>query len=277
MKTRNRFEGLRCLVTGATSGLGRAIALELAGRGARLFVTGRSKERLELALEAIARVQSQRVGSCRADLTDARALTGLVAEVSAYYDGELDLVVHSAGLGAYGRFVSHDASILPRLLAINCVAVTELSRGVYPMLLRGRSPALVVIGSVVARRGLPGRSEYSASKFAIAGFVEALRAEWSSVGIGVLLVNPGFTRTDFEKNAIVDTAYLKAEQRRLMSAEEVARRTLRALERGKHEVTFTAQGRALLLANRLSPRLVDWGLARWTRKLYERFGVDDRR
>ena len=124
------------------------------------------------------------------------------------------------------------------------------------------------IGSIVARRGLPGRSEYSASKFAVAGFTEAIRAEWARDGIDVLLLNPGFTATEFERNLVVDTAVYKTDHRRTMTADRVARATLRALARGRNEVTLSAPGRLLLLVNRLAPRFVDWGLGRWTRRLY---------
>ena len=136
------------------------------------------------------------------------------------------------------------------------------------MLRRGRRPALCNIGSIVARRALPGRSAYSASKFAVAGFTDAIRAEWARDGIHVLLLNPGFTATEFEKNVVVDTAIYKTDHRRTMTASSVALATLRALERSKSEVTLSAPGRLLLLANRLAPRFVDWGLSRWTRRLY---------
>ena len=128
-----------------------------------------------------------------------------------------------------------------------------MCRGVLPLLRKGRTPALCNIGSIVARRGLPGRSEYAASKFAVAGFTEAIRAEWWRDGIDVLLMNPGFTATEFEKNLVIHTAVYKTEHRRTMTAEFVAEATLRALERGKKEVTLSGPGRFLLLVNRVRP------------------------
>jgi short-subunit dehydrogenase len=148
-------------------------------------------------------------------------------------------------------------------------ALMEMCRCALPLLRKGREPALCNIGSIVARRGLPGRSEYSASKFAVAGFTEAIRAEWARDGIGVLLLNPGFTATEFEKNVAIDTAVYKTDHRRTMTAEAVAKATLRALEKRKKEVTLSSQGSLLLLSNRLLPRMVDWGLGRWTKKLYK--------
>ena len=115
---------------------------------------------------------------------------------------------------------------------------------------------------------MPGRSEYSASKFAVAGFTESIRAEWSKWGIHVLLINPGFTATDFEWNLVVDTSRYPTQQKRVMTADRVAIQTLEAIRRRRHEVTLTPEGRLLLLVNRLFPRLVDDGFARFTRSVF---------
>lgn len=263
---RRDFRDARCLVTGASSGLGRAIALELVRAGACVVATGRSVERLDRL-----RVESRGgIHPHPADLTDPVELERLLDATAQQFDGALDVVVNAAGVGAYGRFESHDPSVLRRLFEINVFALAEVCRGTLPLLRRGRDPALVNLGSIVARRALPGRPEYSASKFAVAGLTESLRAEWAIDGIQVLLVNPAFTATAFDENLLIDTALYKVQHKRTMTAEAVARRTLQALRRGRSEVTLTAYGRLLLLSNRLLPRFVDWGLGRWTKRLYSR-------
>ncbi len=267
---RRRFNDARCLITGASSGLGRVLTQQLAHAGAQIVATGRSQERLEALVRDLeaSGVPAGRVTTCAADITDEADRHRLIEAVSERFDGALDLVVQSAGVGAYGRFMSHDPSVLRQIFEINFFALAELSREVYPLLKAGKDPSMLIIGSIIARRGLPGRSEYSASKHAVAGFIEAIRAEWTRDGIHVLMVNPGFTQTEFERNLLVDTAVYKVADRRTMSADEVARRTLKALSQNKNERTFSLQGRMLLLFNRLIPRFVDWGLGRWTRKLY---------
>jgi short-subunit dehydrogenase len=267
---RRNFLDARCLVTGASSGLGRAIAVELLRQGANVLATGRSLERLEeLRREAAALGRSPgAVHPVAADLTRDEPRARLFDEADRRFGGALDLVVNAAGVGAYGRFESHDQSVLRRVFEINLFALAEVCRGALPRLRRGTDPSLVNIGSIVARRGLPGRPEYSASKFAVAGLTESLRAEWTIDRIHVLLVNPAFTATAFENNLVIDTALYKVQHRRTMSAEAVARATLRAVRRGRHEVTLTPYGRLLLLTNRWLPRFVDWGLGRWTRRLY---------
>lgn len=267
---RRTLREARALVTGASSGLGRAAAVALASEGARLVITGRSAPRLaeteRLLLEAGARADTLR--SVVADLTledDRRRLIEAAAEA---FDGALDILLQAAGVGAYGRFESHDPSVLRRIFEINFFAPAELARAALPLLRRGRRPIVVHIGSIVARRGLPGRPEYSAGKFALAGLTEALRAEWAIDGIDVAFVNPGFTATPFEDHLLVDTAIYKTRSSRSMTPERVAAAIVRATKAGRNETTLTIGGRTLLLVNRLFPRFVDQGFARWTRRLY---------
>jgi short-subunit dehydrogenase len=275
--SRYTFREKRCLVTGASSGLGRAVASALVAEGARVLATGRDEARLDrLRAEALgAGASAERLLVHRADLTDANERRALLDTARERFGSALDIVVQSAGVGAYGRLTSHAPEVMRQVFEINVFAAAELAREVHTLLGAGREAVMAVIGSVVARRGLPGRPEYSASKFAIAGLVEALRAEWSYDGIHVALINPGFTRTDFEENLIVDTAYLKSAQRRRQSPEQVARGVLRAIRGRKHEVVSASfKERLLLLVNRISPWVVDTGLARWTRALYRRHGVE---
>lgn len=267
------FRGTRALVTGASSGLGRALAEGLVREGARVVLTGRSEDRLRQVVDGLrqAGAQASHMLVVPADLTEPEDRARLLAETAAWHGGAVDLVINSAGVGAYGRFESHEPSVLRAVMELNLFALAELCRGSLPLLRQGRSPVLINIGSIVARRGLPGRSEYSASKFAVAGLTESLRPEWSYDGIHILLVNPGWTATAFEDNAVVDTAFVKTAHRRTRTPEEVARAILRAARRRKNEVTLTAQGNLLLAFNRVLPRFVDWGMARWTRRLYRRY------
>ncbi len=251
-------------------GLGRALAESLVRRGARVVMAARSADLLRaVADDLIAHgAKPESVLPFPADVTIAEDRADLLAYAAEHFDGALDLVINNAGIGAYGRFESHNETIARKVFEINVFALMEMCRSVLPMLRKGQDPAVCNIGSIVARRGLPGRSAYSASKFAVAGFTESIRAEWAIDGIDVLLLNPGFTQTEFEKNLVVDTAVYKTDHRRTMTPEAVAKKTLRALETRKKEVTLSRPGRLLILTNRLAPRFVDWGLGRWTKRLY---------
>jgi short-subunit dehydrogenase len=268
------LQNCRCLVTGASSGLGRAIASALIDAGARVLATGRDSDRLSNWLRSLPENAQPRATTLSADLTseaDRAALTNVTRQT---FDNAVDIVVHAAGVGAYGRFLSHEPWVLRTIVEVNFFALAELSRLLHPLLCRSERPTMAVIGSVVARRGLPGRSEYSASKFALAGWVEAIRAEWAYDGINVLLVNPGFTRTDFEQHLLVDTAFHSTRQSRYRPPEHVAKRVLAGIVRRRREIqAVSLPERTLLLANRFCPFIVDRGLGRWASKLYRKHNV----
>ena len=120
--------------------------------------------------------------------------------------------------------------MLRKIFEINFFAMAEVCRLALPLLAGGSEPVMVAMGSVNARRGLPGRSEYSASKFAVTGFTESIRIEWRRFGIHVLQVNPGFTDTPFDDNALINTARVSVSHRRTMTPDAVALATLRAVE-----------------------------------------------
>jgi short-subunit dehydrogenase len=269
-RRRDSFQGARCLVTGASSGIGAAFARSLAAEGALVGLTGRSSDRLDAEIRSLTArgVPPDALIPVAADLTDEADRRRLLDAAADRFGGALDLVVNAAGVGAYGRFESHDPSVMREVFEINVFALAEVCRGALPMLRKGDRPSLLNVGSIVARRGLPGRPEYSASKFAVAGLTESLRAEWAIDGIHVLLLNPGFTTTEFERNLVVHTAIYKTESQRSMAPDDVARAGLDALRRGRRERTLTARGRLLLAFNRFLPGFVDWGFGRWTRRLY---------
>jgi len=245
------------------------MAQHLVQAGARVVLTGRSKPRLDDVRHSLLRAGADphSIHTVVADLTNPSQRAHLV-EFTTERLGALDLVINSAGVGATGHFETHAPDVLRRLFDINVFALADLSLELLPLLRQGERPLLINVGSIVARRGLPGRAEYTASKFAVAGFTESIRAEWAKYGIHVLLLNPGFTATEFEQNLVVDTARYSVTKKRKMTADTVAKAALRAALQGRHELTLTVAGRLLLLVNRLVPRLVDWGFNRWTLHLF---------
>ena len=134
---------------------------------------------------------------------------------------------------------------------------------------QGNRPAIVNISSIAGKRALPARSEYSASKFAVQGFSEALRAEMVRFGIDVLVVCPGLTQSNFSKNMLEQKALLPLDHLRGWTSEAVAAATLRTIERGKDEVCLTFQGRLIVLVSRFFPRLADRFAARKVRGLFQ--------
>jgi short-subunit dehydrogenase len=255
MGQRRTVAGLRVLVTGASQGIGRALALAAAARGAKVLAAARS-EGLLAQLAAEARARGAVLETVHADVTAPDDRQRMAEAAVRHFDG-LDVLVNNAGIGATGHFVECGPERLRAIMEVNFFGLAETTRVCLPLLRRGRTPAVVNISSIAGKRGIPARSEYSASKFAVQGFSEALRAELAKDGIDVLVVSPGLTRTNFSQNMLEQKALLRMDHLRGMSAEAVAAATLRSLERGRNEVSLTLGGRLIVLVSRFFPRLAD--------------------
>lgn len=265
--SRRELNGLRCLVTGASSGIGRELARALARSGVRLMLTARRAERLtELSAELSAELPKDSVPSYVAgDITDPSTRTALLDRVVSQW-GALDVLINNAGSGAYGNFADSDEATLRRMFEVNFFAATELTRTLLPQLRLGRAPLIVNIGSVLGHRAVPRKSEYCAAKFALHGWSDALRAELVGEGIDVLLVSPSTTQSEFFERVPTRGAEQAPSPRpdaRGMPAAEVARRTLRAMGQGRHEIILSAGGKLLVWFDRLFPALADRAVAKW--------------
>jgi short-subunit dehydrogenase len=264
---RRTVAGSRFLITGASQGIGRALAEAAAARGGKVLATARSLELLR-ELETAARpANGGTLVTLAADVTSGDDRRRTVETLLGRFGG-LDVLVNNAGVGATGHFADADEARLRHIMEVNFFGLTETTRACIPLLRNGRNPAIVNISSIVGKRGIPGRSEYSASKFAVAGFSEALRAELALDGIDVIVVNPGLTQTNFPKNMLERKSRLEVDHLRGMTPAQVADATLAALERGSAETTLTGKGKLLVLAGRFFPRLVDRIAARRVRRMY---------
>ncbi len=266
MGQRRPIAGSRFLITGASQGIGRALAVEAARQGARVLATARNDDLLR-ALAEEGRGLTGSIDVLRADVTSPDDRQTMV-EAAKRVLGGLDVLVNNAGIGATGHFVQAGEERLRQIFEVNFFGLAEMTRLCVPLLQQGHRPAVVNISSIVGKRGLPGRSEYSASKFAVQGLSEALRGELALYGIDVIIINPGLTQTNFPKNMLERRSRLQVDHLRGMTAEGVARATLKAIARGASEVTFTAQGKLFVLVSRFFPRLVDRIATRRVRQLH---------
>jgi short-subunit dehydrogenase len=263
---RRQLAGSRVLVTGASQGIGRALVVVAARRGCRVVASARSADLLaELAKEV--RDAGGTTETVVSDLTNPVDRQRMLDAATTAFGG-LDVLINNAGIGATGHFMDSDPGVLRQIFETNYFALCEITRLCIPVLKRGTTPAIVNVSSVVGRRALPARSLYAASKFAVAGFSEALRAELAKDGIDVIVVNPGLTQTNFSKNMLEAKAKISLEHKRGMTAEQVADATLDALAAGKAEITLTAQGKLLVLVNRFAPWFIDWKAKKTVRELF---------
>lgn len=263
---RRTLTGKRVLITGASSGIGRALAVECGRRGAKVVLAARSIAQLDQAAEEVRRTGGQAV-VVRADVAEADDRDAMFRAAEENYGG-LDILINNAGIAAHGHFIDLEPSILRRTMEVNFFATAENCRLAVPLLAEGREPMIVNVSSMAGRRGVPAWTDYSASKFAVCGFSESLRAELVRFGIDLMLVVPGLTQSNFGKHLLARKGRMPARFDRGLAPQVVARKIARAMERGKHELRIEREARLLLFVNWLAPRFVDWHMGRIVRRLY---------
>jgi short-subunit dehydrogenase len=256
---RRPISGLRTIVTGATSGIGRALVVELVRRGAMVVAMGRRDDRLQSLVAELNAPNNYRfvVG----DVTRPEDRVA-VLETTKRELGGLDALVNNAGAGVFGMYENGTEAQLRRIMEVNFFAPALFMREALPLLKAGDKPIIVNVASVLAHRAVPEKSEYCASKFALHGLTDAVRIELGQHGIDMLLVCPSTTRTEF-----FDVAEGKMERPLdrfgAMSPEAVAQQTVRAIAAGKREIIISFGGKALVWLDRLWPSAADWFIARW--------------
>jgi short-subunit dehydrogenase len=252
---RRTIAGSRSLVTGASGGIGRAIALELARQGSYVVLVARRARKLATLVDQI-RDSGSRAETIIGDITDP-SVRQVAIDCAKNSFGGLDILVNNAGRGAMGRFADASPDRLRDVFELNFFAAAEMIRESLPLLQQGNQPIVVNIGSILGHRATPPNSEYCASKFALRGLTESLRPELARLGIDTLLVSPGTTESEFYDNVLNPAEKPPWPERKGVSAESVARATVRAIRLGKREIIPSPRGRLLVWLNRLAPRLVD--------------------
>ena len=259
--------GKRTIITGASSGIGRALAAEAAREKMRLVLAARSAEKLQELAEGLKKGGAD-VVAVAADVTVAADRARLVQTAVASLGG-LDVLINNAGVGTQGHFMESSPEILRQVMEVNFFAPAELIRLAVPVLEKGEQPAIVNVSSMTGRRAMPMWPEYSASKFALAGLSESLRCELFRHSIDVLLIVPGMTDTNIDRNLLSSNGKMVIDFRKGMPAPHVARAILTALRKNRAETVLGLEARWLLRLNRLAPAVLDYFLRRAVRKIYD--------
>ena len=243
--------GLRAVLTGGSSGVGRALAICLAKRGSRLLITGRREERLA----AVAAEFPTHVSFLAGDIASSAFRQQLVEQATKELGG-LDLVLAAAGSGAVGTFAKSSPATLRDIFEVDFFAPVELLRLALPTLKQGRQPAVVLIGSILGVYPLPLHAEYSSAKAALQGFAQAVRPELAADGISTLMAILGPTESEFWENLLVGERPSWS-QGRPLSAEATAAAIVRAIEYDRAFVQPGWRAKAFARLARYWPGVID--------------------
>jgi short-subunit dehydrogenase len=253
-----QWAGTTTVITGASRGIGRAVAVAAAAKGARVGLIARSESDLRAVLaEAGGRGAIAVADVAEPDELQA-ALTGLEAEL-----GPVDVLVANAGVGSYGAFADLSADEAERIVRVNVLGTVHAIRAVVPGMIERRRGHVVTIGSIAGRLGSPFEAIYSATKFAGVGLTEALVVELEPYGIGVSMIQPGPIATHFgeARGHPYDRKRPKP-----VPAEQVAAAVIRAVENDRHEQYVPGAFRAAVVTRHLLPPLFRWGSKRSFRR-----------
>jgi len=246
------------IITGASSGIGAALAEAFARDGARLILSARRRAELE---QVAARCNGEPF-ILPLDLARSDELASHVSTVLARF-GRVDVLVHSGGVSQRARVADTQLGVDRRIMEVNYFGAVALTKAVLPTMLRSRSGHIVVISSVMGKLGTPLRSAYAASKHALHGFFDCLRAEVADNGVFVTLICPGYVKTNISKNALTGDGSPKNEQGRDIEAghpvDQAAQQILAAVRARRSEAYVGAFGkeRLALFLKRLAPGLLE--------------------
>jgi len=258
------FEDLGVLVTGASSGIGRGLALEAARRGARVAVVARREERLrELALEIEEAGGEAHV--ITADVGDRESATRAIAEAEEKLGGT-DIAMLNAGIGRHRTLIEHDLDHAEKLLRINLLGTLYCVHPLARAMVERTKGWLVFMASVAGLVPVPGESIYAASKFGMVGLAESISIELEPKGVHVLTVCPGAVNTEFVPPDELER--MPAAGRKMMiEPSEVVTATMKALERGKDRIIVPKKLEVAVAMRGIAPSVVRSGTARATREV----------
>ncbi len=244
------------IITGASSGIGRALAENALQKGASVVLAARNIAAMQELTKGFGSNQYLVVGADVAREDDCKSL--VMKSVDRF--GKIDVLINNAGLSMRALFAETDLRVLEQLMQVNFWGTVYCTKYALPYLLEQKG-SVVGVSSIAGYKGLPARSGYSASKFAMQGFLESLRIENLKTGLHVMTACPGFTASNIRKTALGKDGQQQGESPRaehqMMTADAVAQYLIKAIEKRKDRLVLTRQGKLTVLLNKLLPSLTD--------------------
>jgi dehydrogenase/reductase SDR family protein 7B len=246
------------VITGGSSGIGKALAEVFGKNGAKIVITGRDLQALQ-ATETELKKQGIEVLAIQADVSK-EADNYAMAEKTIKHFGKIDILLNNAGISMRALFEDLDTAVIRKVMDINFYGAVYATKACLPAIKETKG-SIVGISSIAGYRGLPARTGYSASKFALQGFLEALRTELLYSGVHVLIACPGFTASAIRQRALAKDGSSQGESPRdenqMMTAEECATHIYHAVVNRKKILTLTTQGKLTVFLNKWFPSFMD--------------------
>ena len=238
------------MITGASSGIGKGLALDLSARGAKVGLLARRQNLLDEIVNAV-RLRGNKAFAVAADVRDADAMRAAVDRCRAEL-GPIDILIANAGIGTSNHISQLDPIHVANVMSINLLGAANSVAAVLPQMVERGKGQLVAISSLAAYRGLPISAAYCASKAAMSAYFESVRLDLRGTGVGVTIIHPGFIKTPL-------TAGREAHMPFLMELDDAIKKIVSAIEKRKRSVAFPWQLASVVRAGLLMPAFMyDW-------------------
>jgi short-subunit dehydrogenase len=250
------FENKVVAVTGGSEGIGRALVEALLSKGAKVATCARNVDKLYSLRRAFTNLPLMTIG---ADVSNENECKKFIDETVATF-GTIDILINNAGISMRALFAELDLDTLRKVMDVNFWGTVYCTKFAMPYIIKNNG-TVVGVSSVAGFRGLPGRTGYNASKFAMQGFLESLRTEMLDTDVNIMWVCPGFTASNIRTAALTkdgsQQGFTPLDEGSLMSAEECARITIEAIEKRERNVIYTFEDKRTVFLNKFFPSLTD--------------------
>jgi short-subunit dehydrogenase len=247
------------IITGASSGIGKAMAIEFAGRGAHLVLAARQYVALCELAQSLEQHYQIRAVAVQCDVSVEEDCDHLIKQ-TLFTFGKIDILINNAGISMRALFKDADLKVLKTLMEVNFWGTVYCTKFALPHILKTQG-SIAGVSSIAGYKGLPGRSGYSASKFAMNGFLDALRVENLKTGVHIMTACPGFTASNIRNTALAKDGSQQGEstleEDKMMSAEEVAKIIADGVENRCRTLIMTGRGKLTVLLSKFFPALLD--------------------
>lgn len=246
------------IITGASSGIGEACAITFAKKGATLVIAARNQENLRLVTEKIKKIGVE-VLAIPCDVSVQKDCENLISQTIAKF-GQLNVLINNAGISMRAIFNDTPIEVIKKVMEVNFWGTVYCTKYALPFLLKTKG-SIVGVSSIAGYIGLPARTGYSASKYAMQGFLDALRTENLKTGLHVMVACPGFTASNIRNTALSADGLPQGESPRdetkMMTAEEVANYILNGVEKRKRTLVLTTEGKLAVFLSKFFPKFIE--------------------